>query len=308
MENTKRKNSFSRIITTSACNFRRWKRNPRIIFTFLFAFILCFMLSNKVMQFSQAYETNLQIAEAFIWTFDGRTALMLASLLLIFMLGDMPFLGSNTPYFLIRTNRREWLCGQILYIIAVVFIYCVFVFLSTAVLCMTRSFVGNMWSETAALIAFTESNAALEIPVSIKTLEMTTPYECMLVVFLLMLCYSLLLMLIMLYFNIAHGRTAGFVAALGFSLYGYILEPDFIQELLSIPEKYVYEANVAAGWLSPLNHATYHMHNFGYDYLPTLWQTYLIFFLLMGFFFLMTLKAIKRYNFNFSQGSAKFMN
>ena len=31
------------------------------------------------------------------------------------------------------------------------------------------------------------------------------------------------------------------------------------------------------GWLSPLNHATYHMHNFGYDLLPRLWQTEAVF-------------------------------
>ena len=38
----------------------------------------------------------------------------------------------------------------------------------------------------------------------------------------------------------------------------------------------MYKANVAVGWLSPLNQATYHMHNFGYDLLPRLHVSYLI--------------------------------
>ena len=38
-----------------------------------------------------------------------------------------------------------------------------------------------------------------------------------------------------------------------------------------------YRANLIAAWLSPLQHATYIMHNFGYDRLPTIGQTHLIF-------------------------------
>ena len=61
----------------------------------------------------------------------------------------------------------------------------------------------------------------------------------------------------------------------------------------------MYKANVAVGWLSPLNHATYHMHNFGYDLLPRLWQTYLIFGILIALCFFLSLRAIRKYNFNF---------
>jgi len=31
-----------------AYNYHRWRRNPRIIVTFLLAFILCFLLTDKV--------------------------------------------------------------------------------------------------------------------------------------------------------------------------------------------------------------------------------------------------------------------
>ena len=61
----------------------------------------------------------------------------------------------------------------------------------------------------------------------------------------------------------------------------------------------MYKANVAVGWLSPLNQATYHMHNFGYDLLPRLWHTYLIFGGLILLLMIGTLFAIRRYNFMF---------
>ena len=42
--------------------------------------------------------------------------------------------------------------------------------------------------------------------------------------------------------------------------------------MLQLPDELMYKANVAVGWLSPLNQATYQMHNFGYDLLPRLWH------------------------------------
>jgi hypothetical protein len=57
---------------------------------------------------------------------------------------------------------------------------------------------------------------------------------------------------------------------------------------------------VAVGWLSPLNQATYHMHNFGYDRLPRLWQSFLIFWLLLLVGFLLAQRGIRRYHFIFT--------
>ncbi|MDR0964751.1 MAG: hypothetical protein LBM60_09060, partial [Clostridium sp.] len=66
------------------------------------------------------------------------------------------------------------------------------------------------------------------------------------------------------------------------------------------PDERLYQANVAVGWISPLNHATYHMHNFGYDLLPRLWQTYAIFGGLIVTIFLLCIRAIRRYSFHFT--------
>ncbi len=42
------------------------------------------------------------------------------------------------------------------------------------------------------------------------------------------------------------------------------------------------------------------MHNFGYDLLPRMWQSFAIFGLLIGLGWLASLRAIKNYNFNFT--------
>lgn len=85
-----------------------------------------------------------------------------------------------------------------------------------------------------------------------------------------------------------------------FSLFGFLLNPQLIKTMFQLPDELMYKANVAVGWLSPLNHATYHMHNFGYDLLPRMWQTYAIFGALIILCFLLALRSVRKYNFNFT--------
>ena len=66
---------------------------------------------------------------------------------------------------------------------------------------------------------------------------------------------------------------AGIAAVISFSCYGLLLNPDNIKKVLHLPDQLSYKARVLVGWISPLNQATFYMHNFGYDKLPTLGRT-----------------------------------
>ncbi len=281
-------------------NFRHWRKNARIIITFLLAFILCFLLSDKAVQFAREHNTVMQLMEPFVWTFGDSSSILLVSLLLILLFADMPFLTSGTPFFLVRMDRKTWVAGQLVYTALATMIFLVFIMVSTMLICVKQSFIGNMWSETAAILGYSGAGEVLAIPSTVKTLEMSWPYRCTVTIFGLMLCYSLVLVFIMLVFNLWKGQAAGIVGGLAFSLYGLLLKPATIETLFDLPSEMYYKANVAVGWLSPLNQATYYMHNFGYDKLPRLWQSFGIFGLLIVLFFALALLAIRRYNFVFT--------
>jgi len=242
----------------------------------------------------------MQIVEAFVWTFGDSNSILLSSLLLLLLFSDMPFISSGTPFYLMRIDRKTWVVGQAVYIVVSTAIYLTFILVSTSLVCMTQSFVGNMWSETAAILGYSGAGKAVALPALVKTLEMSRPYECMVTIFLLMLIYTLLMAFIMLLFNLKKGQLGGVVSVFVFSLFGFLLNPQTIKAIFQLPDELMYKANVAVGWLSPLNQATYHMHNFGYDLLPRLWQTYLIFGGLIAVCFFFSLRAARSYNFNFS--------
>lgn len=291
---------FRQALSVAVYNFRQWRRNPRVFLSFALAFILCFLLSGKVVAFAESYGTSMQFLEPFIWTFGDSDSILLSSLLLVFLFADMPFLSSGTPFYLMRTTRKTWLIGQAIYIALATLVYLVFVLLSTCVICAENSFPGNLWSETAAMLGYSNAGETIAIPATIKAMEMATPYRCAVVIFALILLYTLLMVFLMLVFNLWKGQLAGMVAVLGFSLCGFLLSPDVVKLVLGLNEMEAYKANVIVGWLSPLNQATFPMHNFGYDLLPRLWQTYLIFAVLILLCFGCALRIVRRYNFAFT--------
>ena len=278
-------------------NFSGWKRNPRIAMTFLLAFVLCLLLSDEVLTYSRRYETSLQILEPFIWTYGDAASVMLSSLLLVLLFADMPFVNQETPYRLIRTKRSVWLAGQLLYVIAATILYNLFLVIVQSVFAAAFAFPGNVWSKTAALLGYGGASKGI-VPVSVKTMEQVLPYKCALQIFLLMLCYSLFVASVMLCLNLFIGNAAGVIGAFAVNLYGFLLNPNLFQKLFHLTENQLYQANVLCGWLSPLNHATFPMHNFGYDYLPEIGTSIGIF--LAVIVLLMILSGIKMQTYSFT--------
>ena len=177
-------------------NFFGFLRNPKVIFIFLLEFVLSFLLTGRIMVVMETYDTPVQAIEPFIWTFGDGLAVLSSSLLLLLMFTDLPRMTPITPYQLTRTTKRKWLLGQFIYVILVTVLYTVLMLLFTAVLCMKKSYPGNLWSETAAMLGYSELGKNLQVPSTVRVMESISPYGCMLQVFFLLFCYSLSVLVI----------------------------------------------------------------------------------------------------------------
>lgn len=260
-------------------NFSGWKKNPRIWMTFILAAVLCLMLSDQIISQAIKYETILQVFEPFIWTYGDAPSVMLSSLLLILLFADMPFISQATPYWLVRTKRNVWLVGQIVYVVLATVIYNIFL---------------------AAMLGY-GGGESITVPVSIKTMESSTPYGCAAIIFGLVLLYTLFIAVLMLFLNLTAGNMAGVIGAFAVSLYGLLLNPDIFRKLFNFTGSQAYRANVLCGWLSLLNHATFPMHSFGYDYLPGIGVSMFIFVVLITVLVILSAARIRGYNFSFTQ-------
>lgn len=283
----------------AAANFRRWRRNPRMILAFSLGFILCFLLSDKVLAFADDQGTVVQLLEPFIWTFGDANSIMVLSLLLLLLFADMPNLSNEMPFFMIRMNRKVWLLGQILYLTAATAGFMCFILLSTCALAGTRAYTANLWSDTAAILGYSGIGTKIAVPAFVKVLELSLPYSCTLHIFGLMTGYAILMSSLILYLNLWKGN-GGMIGGVIFSGFGFVMNPAIIAKVLDLSQEQTRIANIIFGWISPLNHATYYMHDFGYDNLPELWVSYAVFIVGSVILFTLSLQKIKTYAFDFT--------
>ena len=287
------------VLFIARSNFRKWHRNPQIIMCFLLAFIFCFLLSDKVMQFAQEQDTYLQGLEAFIWTFGDAQSVLAISILLLLLFSGMPDLSNEVPYFMVRTDRKVWMCGQIVYLVTATFFFIFFILVSTVLLSAGRAYIANMWSETAAILGYSGIGEEIAVPAFVKVMELTDPYRCTMHIFFLMTGYAVSMAGLVLFLNLCRNN-GGMIGGVLFSAFGILLNPDIVAEWFGIPLEQIRFANILSGWISPLNHATYYMHSFGYDNLPRLWQSYLFFAVVSMVLFAASLVKIKNYPFQFT--------
>lgn len=258
-------------------NLYSLRKNPRFYMSLLLGFLLCWLLTDKTMAISRTYLTNVQLLEPFVWCYADDDSILFAGLVMMLMLSAFPRLDTPASYLIFRTRRASWLMGQVLTVLMLTLGYTLMILVSSMVMCVgCNVFIENHWSETATMLSFSPASFEVALTVMRKTVKLTTPYGCAVQIFLLLFQYVLLMAMIQLAFTVLKSRKAGILAALMINFAGYVLTPDRFMAWLELPQEMQYYANLLSAWLSPLQHATYTMHNFGYDLLPRLHTSYLI--------------------------------
>ena len=258
-------------------NLYSLRKNPRFYMSLLLGFLLCWLLTDKTMAISRTYLTNVQLLEPFVWCYADDDSILFAALVMMLMLSALPRLDTPASYLIFRTTYLRWLLGQILTVLMLTLGYTLMILLSSMVMCIgCNVFIANRWSETATMLSFSPASFEVALTVMRKTVKLTTPYGCAVQIFLLMFQYVLLMSMLQLTFTMLQSRKAGIIATLVINFAGYVLTPDRFMTWLNLPTEMRYYANLLSAWLSPLQHATYTMHNFGYDLLPRLHVSYLL--------------------------------
>ncbi len=116
-------------------NFCRWKKDLRVILIFLFTGLLI----GKDLQGFVKYGLDMgqqctvcMLPVLFLsFSISVGTIKMVIFIGLLLLLCDVPFVTGLTPYVLYRSGRRSWWGGGCLYILAVTFLYAVFITLAS---------------------------------------------------------------------------------------------------------------------------------------------------------------------------------
>ncbi len=284
-------------------NLYSLRRNPRFYMSLLLGFLLCWLLTDKTMAISRTYLTNVQLLEPFVWCYADDESILFSALVMMLMLSALPRLDTPASYLIFRTTYLNWLLGQIATVFILTLCYTLMILVFSMVMCIgCNVFVTNNWSETATMLSFSPASFEVALSVMRKTVKLTTPYGCTIQIFLLLFQYVLLMAMLQLTFTMLKSRKAGIIAVLGINFAGYVLTPDRFMTWLQLPREMQYYANLLSAWLSPLQHATYTMHNFGYDLLPRVQTSCLLLGGVSLLLMIVSALAMRRFSFRFTGG------
>lgn len=286
-------------------NLYSLRKDVRFYMSLLLGLLLCWLLTEKTLAISRTYMTDLQLLEPFIWCYADDDSILFAALTLMLMLSALPRLDAPASYMIFRAGRASWLAGQMLTVFILTLGHSLMILFSSMAMCIgCNVFAADHWSETATMLSFAPGSFEVAINVMRNTVKLAEPYSCAVQIFLLLFQYVLLTAMIQLTFAVLKSRKAGIMAALIVNFAGYVLTPDSFMTWLQLPQSLSYYANLISAWISPLRHATYTMHNFGYDLLPTLPVSHIM---LSGATLVLSAAAalsMRRFQFNFTGGYA----
>lgn len=210
---------------------------------------IAFMIDSVVKpmnDLSIALGYRLNIAEPFIFISSKGINIVIIPLIFIAILSDFPS-SENSEYFaLVRNGRKSWFWGETLFAVLSSILYIVILFLSTAVYCMSNSFIGNKWSDYTLKSYIDYPDVFLYETMFLDTSVYTqgTPYEILGQTLLLMIMYIFILVMIMLMFRIIGKKSFGMMTAIGITFVG-------------LPS---YASGSAIRWIFPVTHTAFNWH------------------------------------------------
>lgn len=219
-------------------NFRKWLVNPRIYA--LAIFIIAFLIyhQSRLSQFAGAHQTGVTP-----WIFSHLTTtpvLQVFATFAIILFSDAPFEDKHMPFLMIRSGRRNWIIGQIIYILTASLIYTLFVFIVSILALLPNLEFSMEWGIVIQTLA---SGSQLPVNVTVfanpHLLTTFTPIEATLLSLGLFWLVSSFIGILISFFNIVVGKTTGLIAA------GFVLFLSFFT---------IIEARLALGhWVSYLS-------------------------------------------------------
>ena len=172
---------------------------------------------------------SINVMEPFILICSQRwnVSLLLIGYFIIFC--NAPFIHAGTEMTLLRSSRRRWADGMVLYMAAHTVIYYGFILAFSMVVAAPRGYFGNMWSRSMYMLSRfppLEYMSYGAVGLDESFMANWPVYEAAFHSFSLLALYSFFLAMLMFVGNLAMRRFIGSLAAILVHLVGYLMISD----------------------------------------------------------------------------------
>lgn len=214
-----------------AHQFRQAFLSPRLYLALLLGCAIQIISVFPLLDFSKAMGQPLGIFEAFIYFNTDTYTATCAFLGAILMVSNIPFSSQNETYTLLRISRKTWVSGKILYLLGISAFYYLVLFAAGVLFISENAFAANIWSLPLTAIAQNQApELAWEYQVSFPYgyLMTLSPIMACAASYLLSVCYTFVMSLIIFWLNLRISKVFSYLAAAMVHVVGYILTVGFM--------------------------------------------------------------------------------
>lgn len=208
-----RKN-LKQIFSVAKTEFISWITDPRIIILGVLVIFIKTLAVDPLAARAEKFGEKLIFFEPFIAVGNSGMLAMFIPLVYMVLLSDYPKLSGNSMIFISRTGKRNWLLGQILFLIAAIFTFLFIIFLSSVLISGGR--FGASWSDAVTKYNSRFPDEAFNFDSQLLPSNLYNQIPMITAViqtFILMSAYLLSLSLIIYLFKIIFCNSSGFAAA-----------------------------------------------------------------------------------------------
>ena len=202
------------IFSICAHNLRKWLINPRIYVVFITASLYLHSILSPILIFCKNSGHNISLyVFPFIMSHTNSVTLIMLGVILLFC--DAPFIEIDQPYIIMRSGRKVWTLGQILYILIASFIYFFFILAFSCLILLPHIEFGMEWGKVIGTFAQTSvaPQHNIVIPFSFSIYNAYLPIVAMILSFLNCFLISFILGMLIFMLNLNFSRFTGVVVA-----------------------------------------------------------------------------------------------
>ncbi len=209
-----------------------WKSDIRVIVSFVLGFGISIIFACRYISFCRAAGSPVQLMEMF--DIAGSVDYVMPGILLgaLLLVSDAPFVSGSTPYEILRTGKKRWICSSVAYLVVCCTLYFLAIAFAFAIMAAASGNVSftNRWSTAMKLLAERDAQFAISIfkiqfyyPNYFHTL---TPYGAFLRTLLFNNLYALVLAMCIFAFNLFARANCGSIIAFTIHIIGTVIEKE----------------------------------------------------------------------------------
>lgn len=206
--------SIKRIMHLCMNNIRRWAANPRCYVIAVLGAVWIHYLVSPILTFSQAVDVKVT-PWAFPFTLIDWYPPMVIMLGVVLLFCDAPFMNNSTPYECIRSGKKYWVLGQLLYVVTASLIF-VLLLVLVSILCLAPNIdFSSGWGKIYNTLAQTNAGIGqVFIPISYRIILSYSPLDATLLTALILFLETIFVGLVMFALNMITKRIGGVFAGM----------------------------------------------------------------------------------------------